>query len=465
MLYKVLFVDESAELLEADDIKKARAAAKKLYELPVRNIVAQPDPGDVDEDAEDVDEDDADEGEDKVERQSKKDRIHPMQLVENYTRSYFEDMDSLNVLRPDISPRATGHIMEQIEVIKKLIERGYAYEVKGSVYFDVSRDAQYGKLSGRNTEETEAGTRVSVNPEKKHPNDFALWKKAEPGHIMQWPSPWGVGYPGWHIECSAMSMKYLGESFDIHGGGMDNQFPHHECEIAQSECATGKPFVKYWIHNNLVTVNGKKMGKSLGNVILVKDALKKYHPLVIRFFILQSHYRSTLDFSDEALQGAARGLEKLHNTVKNTRDELARIKAKIGASPEGAGGTGSWIDVAGFRAKCLESMDDDFNTPQTIAVLFDFAHETNNLIATGGVSEKQLREIDDLFSQIGGIMLGIIPSALEGPAAGAKSIEDGLLQLIVDLRGEARTQKLFSFSDKIRDGLAKLGIQLEDKKE
>ena len=251
--------------------------------------------------------DDADEGEDKIVKQAKKDKLHPMQVVEMYTREYFADMDALNILRPDISPRATGHIPEQIEMVQQLIEKGFAYEVNGSVYFDVSKDKEYGKLSGRTLEEAESGTRVNVKSEKRNPADFALWKKAEPNHIMQWNSPWGKGFPGWHLECSAMSMKYLGETFDIHGGGMDNQFPHHECEIAQSECATQKPFVKYWLHNNLVTVNGKKMGKSLGNFITLKDIFKKYDPLVIRFFILQSHYRSTLDFSEQALEGAAKG--------------------------------------------------------------------------------------------------------------------------------------------------------------
>src|SRR5579862_6456812 len=266
--------------------------------------------------------DDADQGEDKIQRKSKIDRVHPMQLVNQYTKSYFEDMDALGIGRPDISPTATGHIIEQIEMVKSLIEKGFAYEVNGSVYFDVSKDPDYGKLSGRNIDEMETGTRVDVKSEKRRPNDFALWKKAGPEHIMQWPSPWGLGFPGWHIECSAMSMKYLGETFDIHGGGMENQFPHHECEIAQSECATGKPFVRYWIHNNLVTVAGQKMGKSLGNTVSLKDAFKRFPPVVVRFFILQSHYRGTLDFTDEALEGAAKGLEKLLNTVNNLRRKV-----------------------------------------------------------------------------------------------------------------------------------------------
>jgi cysteinyl-tRNA synthetase len=403
--------------------------------------------------------DDADEGEDKIERESRKDRIHPMQLAELYTRSYFEDMDALNVQRPDISPRATGHITEQIGLIGSLLAKGYAYEVNGSVYFNVSRDKEYGKLSGRSTEEAEAGTRVAVNPEKRHPNDFALWKKAEEGHIMQWPSPWGMGYPGWHIECSAMSMKYLGEFFDIHGGGLDNQFPHHECEIAQSECATGKQFVKYWVHNNLVTVGGKKMGKSLGNVVTVKDAVRKHHPLVVRFFILQSHYRSTLDFTDEAMEGAARGLEKLLNAMHNIRLELSKPSTNAPHKSR------MNLDIAAYRNKCLEAMDDDFNTPGAIAVLFDFVREANSLLAAGGVPLEDLHGIEALLSEVGGTILGIIPQRFDEGRQASGSVEPELVQLLVDLRTEVRSQKLWALSDKIRDGLLKLGIQLEDKKD
>jgi cysteinyl-tRNA synthetase len=408
--------------------------------------------------------DDADEGEDKIERRSKIDRIHPMQLVETYTRSYFEDMDALNVQRADISPRATGHIIEQIELVKELIEKGFAYVVNGSVYFDVSRDKEYGKLSGRRLDELESGTRVEVSPDKRHPNDFALWKHAGPEHIMQWPSPWGIGFPGWHIECSAMSMKYLGDMFDIHGGGLDNQFPHHECEVAQSECATGKPFVKYWIHNNLVTVGGQKMGKSLGNVILLKDAFRKHSPLVVRFFILQSHYRSTLDFSDEALDGAAKGLEKLMNTIRNVRSELAKIGA---GSSEGARDRsgGMDIDTAAARAKFLEAMDDDFNAPQAIAVLFDLSRQINNALSGNGISSKTLEAILRFFDESGGTILGILPAGGAGDATGDRSLEPELIQALIDLRKEVRAQRLFPLSDRIRDGLASLGIVLEDKKD
>jgi len=398
--------------------------------------------------------DDADQGEDKIQKRSRVEHIHPMEIAEAYTRSYYEDMDSLGVVRPDISPRATGHIIEQIEVVKSLIEKGHAYVVNGSVYFDVTSDPAYGKLSGRNMDEAESGTRVDIKSEKRNPADFALWKNAEAGHIMRWPSPWGIGFPGWHVECSAMSMKYLGETFDIHGGGMDNQFPHHECEIAQSECMTGKPFVRYWIHNNLVTVGGQKMGKSLGNVILLKDAFKKYPPVVVRFFILQSHYRGTLDFSDEALEGAARGLEKLLNTVRNLRAELQK-------SPVAE--TGSATALERFWKDFAEAMDDDFNTPKAIAVLFDLSREVNGVLASGTAVPGVLLEADKLFRELGGTVLGIVPDDLAG--AGGASLESALMDIIISLRAEVRSQKLWPISDKIRDGLTAVGVVLEDKKE
>ncbi len=402
--------------------------------------------------------DDADEGEDKIEKQSRLDRVHPMQIAEMYTNSYFEDMDSLGVLRPDIAPRASGHIIEQIEVIKELLEKGYAYVSNGSVYFDVSKFRGYGKLSGRSVEDMEAGARVEVNPEKHHPADFALWKKAEPEHIMQWPSPWGKGYPGWHIECSAMSMKYLGQTFDIHGGGLENQFPHHECEIAQSECSTGKPFVKYWIHNNMVTLNGQKMGKSLGNFVTLKDAFEKFDPLVVRFFILQSHYRSTLDFSDEALHGAKVGFDKLRNTIRNLREEITR--ASGGNRTQDAA-----IDLSVYGSRFRAAMDDDFNTPQAIAVLFDLSRETNALLSLDNrFSVGSLRSIDDMFRELGGTVLGLIGEE-SGATASDVEQEADLVQLLVEVRTDVRTQKLWSLSDKIRDGLKKLGITLEDKKE
>jgi cysteinyl-tRNA synthetase len=403
--------------------------------------------------------DDADEGEDKIEKQSRIDRIHPMQIADMYTVSYFEDMDALGILRPDITPRASGHIIEQIEIIEQLVRSGYAYIANGSVYFDVPKFAGYGKLSGRSVEDLEAGARVEVNPEKRHPADFALWKKAEPEHIMQWTSPWGRGYPGWHIECSAMSMKYLGESFDIHGGGLENQFPHHECEIAQSECSTGKPFVKYWFHNNMVTVNGHKMGKSLGNYVTLKDAFGKFDPLVVRFFILQSHYRSTLDFSDEAVHGAKIGLDKLLNTVRNLREEISKPVAE-GRATEAA------IDLRQYEARFVGAMDDDFNSPQAIAVLFDLSRETNALLSLESkYTLESLRRIEKFFMTSGADVLGIFPRHPGSSITGDAKLEADLVSLLVDLRAEVRVQKLWSLSDKIRDGLKKLGITIEDKKD
>jgi cysteinyl-tRNA synthetase len=394
------------------------------------------------------------EGEDRLLKQSRLEQKHPMEVAEFYTRSYFEDMDALGIVRPDISPRATGHIVEQIEMTKTLIDKGLAYETSGSVYFDVRKFANYGKLSNRTLDNMVEGTRVGVRGEKRHPADFALWKKAEPEHIMRWPSPWGVGFPGWHIECSAMSMKYLGESFDIHGGGLDNQFPHHECEIAQSECATGKPFVRYWIHNNLVTVGGQKMSKSLGNVILLKDIFKNINPRVVRFFILQSHYRSTLDFTDEALAGAARGLEKLDQTLRNIRAALLQPSTQSSGLP---------IDIEAYRQRFLAAMEDDFNTPQAIAVLFDISREVNSSLDRGSADHRMLRDAESFFVELGG-MLGVVSSDA-GRAAGDGAMEAELIQLILDLRREIRMQKLWALSDTIRSRLQALGIIVEDKKE
>lgn len=398
--------------------------------------------------------DDADAGEDKIAKQARKDKMHPMQVVELYTREYFDDMDAMNVLRPDISPRATGHIPEQIAMTQQLLEKGFAYEVNGSVYFDVSKDAEYGKLSGRNVDEAESGTRVDVKSEKRHPADFALWKKAEPNHIMRWDSPWGPGFPGWHIECSAMSMKYLGETFDIHGGGMDNQFPHHECEIAQSESVTKKPFVKYWMHNNLVTVNGQKMGKSLGNFTTLKDAFARFDADIVRFFILQSHYRSTLDYSEQAVEGAAKGLEKLRNTVVRLRTEIGKQRT---------GDKEFTASLVALKTKFFDAMNDDFNAPAAVGVLFELVRETNELLADAAhASHEFMLLLDAFFTVAAETILGI---RLTAATASTADLESSLIELLITSRAEARKAKQFALSDKIRDDLKAMGVLLEDTKE
>ncbi len=400
-----------------------------------------------------------DDGEDRMLKQSRINKVHPMQIAETITRSYFDDMDALNVLRPDISPRASGHIIEQIEIVKKLLANGHAYEVNGSVYFDVRKFKNYGKLSGRTIDDMKEGTRVELKSEKRNPEDFALWKKAEPEHIMRWQSPWGEGFPGWHIECSAMSMKYLGETFDIHGGGLDNQFPHHECEIAQSESATGKPFVKYWIHNNLVTVNGQKMSKSLGNFVTLKDIFKKFDPAVIRFFILQSHYRSTLDFSEQALEASKTGLTKLQHTVRRLREAIDFAKRSSSFGPFER-------DLKPFRNEFIDAMNDDFNTPRAVAVMFDLVSRVNEWLMPGMLpTEATLREIDNLFDEFGSGILGLPISGSSTVVSGNGSAEAGLMDLIIEVRKEIRKQKMWALSDKIRDTLKGLGIILEDSKD
>ena len=401
--------------------------------------------------------DDADEGEDKIEKKAREERLDPWEIAQYYTWSYFDDMDALGVLRPTISPHATGHIIEQIELVKTLLEKGYAYEVNGSVYFDVCKFPEYGKLSGRRLEELEAGARVAVNPEKKHPFDFALWKRAEPGHIMRWPSPWGEGYPGWHIECSAMSMKYLGETFDIHGGGIENAFPHHECEIAQSEAATGRPFVRYWMHNNMVTVDGTKMGKSLGNFVTIKDALKDYSPLTLRFFILSSHYRSPVDYSAQALEGAQKGLERLHNSVRHLYRALQKATDSSDVS--------SPFSIETFQRRFEKEMNDDFNTPKAIAVLFDFSRELNKYLHQPGPHHKPfLQEAERFYQVFAGEVLGLLPEEVtREPSAPIQQMVEKLIQLTVEVRGELRRRKLWPLSDKIRDQLARLGIVIKDR--
>ncbi len=404
--------------------------------------------------------DNADEGDDKIENEAKRERINPMEIVETFMRSYFEDMDRLGVKRPDISPRATGHIIEQIELAKSLLEKGYAYEAGGNVYFNIAKFHEYGKLSGRKPEDLVAGARVDIRTDKKNPGDFALWKKAEAGHIMRWPSPWGEGFPGWHLECSTMSMKYLGESFDIHGGGIDNQFPHHECEIAQSEAATGKPFVRYWLHNNMVTANGMKMSKSLGNFVTLKDAFKKYDPVTIRFFILQSHYRSPLDYSDDAVEGAGKGLERLKNAVRQLKCVNDQPVGEIDFDnlPEEP------VNLRRYYSEWMSAMCDDFNTPIAIAVLFEMLKDVNSLITVGGSMSREFAGLVLSFiNRLAGDVLGIIPSA--NRAGSRESKESDLVNILIGIRADARKIKNFKLADDVRAELQKIGIVLEDGKD
>ncbi|MDX2127817.1 MAG: cysteine--tRNA ligase [Chloroherpetonaceae bacterium] len=402
--------------------------------------------------------DNADEGEDKIAAKARAEKLEPIEIAQAYTRSYFDDMDALGVLRADIAPTAAGHIPEQIDLITSLIEKGHAYEVNGSVYFDVTSFAGYGKLSGRvNQEDLESGTRVAVKSEKKNPSDFALWKKADTSHIMRWNSPWGVGFPGWHIECSAMSMRYLGETIDIHGGGLENQFPHHECEIAQSEAATGKPFVRYWIHNNMVTVAGQKMGKSLGNFTTIKDALAKIQPLALRFFVLQSHYRSTLDFTDEALFASKAGYEKLLDTYMRLLTSSSTDRSEN--LPD------DFIVIA--EREIMDALCDDFNTPGAIASLFDFSRELNRRIAEGLLTQNEKNRSVALFEKYGGRVLGIIPSEVSSQSSGRNASQETLtkvMALVLDLRKEVRAKKDFATSDFIRDRLKEAGIEVKDTK-
>ena len=410
--------------------------------------------------------DDADQGEDKIAKAAKKEKIHPMALAELYTRSYFEDMDALNCVRPDISPRASGHIVEQIELVKKLIDKGCAYEVNGSVYFDISKFKDYGKLSGRNIEEMQAGARVEVSPDKKHPADFALWKKAEPNHIMQWPSPWGMGFPGWHLECSVMSTKYLGQPFDIHGGGIENQFPHHECEIAQAEAAEGKKFTKYWVHNNMVTVDGQKMGKSLNNFITLKQAFanspepkhdhlsRKYDPLAVRQLILNSHYRSPIDFSDTALTAAQSGYDKLTDAVINVRKQAKN-------APKGPIDKGAEKRLKELKEKFEAAMSDDLNTAIALSVMFDLASLAGDSLAKSATSET-LTAIDNMFTKLGGGVLGIIKEQYAEQGGADTETLDKLVKVLIEQRNTARQKKDFAAADALRKKLEEAGVVLED---
>ncbi len=400
-----------------------------------------------------------DTGEDRILKGAARERIEPMEVVERYTRSYFEDMAALGVTPPDISPRASAHVPEQIEMIKVLLKDEHAYEVNGSVYFDVRSYPDYGKLSGRRVEEQEEGARVVVRDDKRAPEDFALWKKAEPEHILRWPSPWGWGFPGWHIECSAMSIKYLGNGFDIHGGGIDNIFPHNECEIAQAEAATGEQFARYWLLGGSLTVDGVKMSKSLGNFTTIKDLLKRYKPEALRFFILSGHYRNPADFSDTALEAASKGWERLTAPALAVRERL-RSAAATSSADQAA------IDLAAeTKRRSLEALDDDFNAPMVMAALFDYARGVNTLLSADVPPGKAgLEALDGVYHEIGGQVLGIVPAQAAGGAANAER-ERGLIRLLIELRAQARARKDFAQADAIRDQAKGLGVVLEDGKD
>ncbi len=406
-------------------------------------------------------ENDADEGEDKIAKKARLEQIEPMEVVQRYTVDFHNTLQKFNLLPPSIEPTATGHIIEQIEIIKDILEKGLAYEVNGSVYFDVvkfNESYEYGKLSGRKLEDMIANTReLAAQDEKKSPQDFALWKKAEPQHIMRWPSPWGDGFPGWHLECTAMSTKYLGETFDIHGGGMDLKFPHHECEIAQAEASNGHSPVKYWLHANMLTLNGKKMAKSTGNNIFPNEMFsgeneilsKPFTPSVVRFFMMQAHYTSILDLSNDALLASEKGYQKLMDSLE--------LFDKLETSST------SEFDVASWKQKCYDAMNDDFNTPILIATLFE-AVKHINLIKEGkeSISEADRNVLKETMNNFIFEVLGLDHKL---DVQGDSDKLPGVVELLIQLRNEARANKDFATSDKIRDQLAALGIQLKDSKE
>jgi len=406
-------------------------------------------------------ENDADEGEDKIEKRARLEQMEPMEVVQKYINTFLKNMEQLNILHPSIEPRASGHIIEQQELIKSILKNGYAYETNGSVYFDVekyNKKYKYGKLSGRVLEELQVNTRnLEGQDEKRGPFDFALWKKASPGHLMRWPSPWSEGYPGWHLECSAMSTKYLGEVFDIHGGGMDLQFPHHECEIAQSTAAQGKESVRYWMHNNMITINDQKMARSLNNFITLDQLFSGDHPLLhqayspmtIRFFLLQAHYRSTIDFSNEALQAAEKGLQKL----MKANEALNRLKPSLSSS----------VDISLLMERCHEAMDDDLNSPILISNLFEGVRIINAAAdGTERVSTSDIETLKSLFRTFVFEVLGLIN---EEAGSADDKLTGNLMKIIIDLRQDAKNRKEWTISDNIREKLKKAGIILKDLKE
>ena len=407
-------------------------------------------------------ENDADAGDDKIAKKARLEQLEPMEVVQYYTLRYQDAMKELNVLPPSIEPRASGHIIEQIEMVKQILDNGFAYESNGSIYFDVEKynaKHNYGKLSGRNIEEMISNTRtLDGQDEKRNGVDFALWKKASPEHIMRWPSPWSDGFPGWHLECSAMSTKYLGQPFDIHGGGMDLMFPHHECEIAQSVAAHGQEAVRYWMHNNMITINGQKMGKSLGNFITLEELFsgnhklleQVYSPMTIRFFILQAQYRSTLDFSNEALQAAEKGLQRLMAANRM----LDRIKAS----------DSSTVDVADLPSRAYTALSDDLNSPIAIAVLFDWVRNINSL-AEGKekITQSDLETLTKEFRAIVFDVLGIVDE--QGGGSKQAELTGKLIDMLLTMRLEAKARKDFETSDRIRNQLTEMGVTVRDRKD
>ena len=404
---------------------------------------------------------DADEGEDKIAKKARLEQKEPMEVVQYFLNRYHKNMEDLNVLPPSIEPHASGHIIEQIEFTQKILDAGYAYVSEGSVYFDVekyNKDYNYGKLSGRNIEELLETTReLDGQSEKRRSMDFALWKKAQPEHIMRWPSPWSDGFPGWHMECSAMGCKYLGEEFDIHGGGMDLMFPHHECEIAQSTAALGKESVHYWMHNNMITINGQKMGKSLGNFITLEELFtgnhkllaQAYSPMTIRFFILQAHYRSTVDFSNEALQASEKGLARLMEAY----ERLGKLTASAAST----------VDVKGLRDKCDAAMNDDLNSPIAISHLFDACKAINSVSdGKATISAEDLDELKNVFKLYIEDIFGLKTDAKSD--AGTDSYKKAI-DLLLNIRLEAKRNKDWGTSDKIRNELTALGFSIKDTKD
>ena len=423
---------------------------------------------------------DADEGEDKIAKKARLEQLEPMEVVQTYTLRYHEAMRLLNVAPPSIEPRASGHIVEQIEAVKKILASGYAYESNGSIYFDVekyNRDHHYGVLSGRTLDDTLEGTRnLDGQSDKKAPYDFAIWKKAEPEHIMRWPSPWGEGFPGWHLECSVMGEKYLGNEFDIHGGGMDLMFPHHECEIAQNVASRGTQGVHYWVHNNMITINGQKMGKSLGNFITLPQLFagdhpkldQAYSPMTIRFFILQAHYRGTLDFSNEALQAAEKGLKRLMSAAKDLYAMAGRKAPRYVYGEEGFGVapdrcTASSEEVRKAWEGVYDALCDDLNTPVALACISETVRIINS--AKAGSLKLGKDDINALIQLYDDIVFGVLGLKDEADSGNSGKVIDGLMQMVLEQRAAAKAAKDWTTSDHIRDALKALGIQVKDGKD